>query len=257
MKNPILEEAAEVYMRRREYLWFHVVYAAAIALFTVMVWPARGFMYFFRTESVPAVFQATVVVHVLVVTAVSIYVGLDRLADSQIIRYSEWLERTAIPVGALFRGKMTAAVVHTLFLTAVGVPFAIVAAGPSGTPIAAVLASETIVLLSGLAGRVAGMLISHVGEYRYVVRVVGAWLYIALLFVATVQLYRPLNPIVAVVRQHLESSPFMQPSEALPLPQNPLVASGVPMLILVLVLAGVYRITLARHRKSVLTRTQP
>lgn len=271
MSNPILEEAAEVYIRRREYLIFHLAYAAAIALFTVLLWPTRGFMYFFRTETIPAAFQATVIAHVIIVSGVSLYAGLDRLAENQIIRYSEWLERTHLPVGILFRGKLAAGMVHTIFLVLMAAPFAVVAAGPAGVPLAAVVASEVIVLIVGLISRFAGMIISHLGETRYVLRVVGAWLFVALFFVVTVQAYQPMNPIAAVIAQHEDDSPFMQParvarSAEAPLERspsaaeeaglappaapraNPLIRSGLPLAAVLAVMIGLYWATLLRHQ---------
>ncbi|MFP4112797.1 MAG: hypothetical protein ACOC2Y_01095 [Spirochaetota bacterium] len=247
MKNPILEESAEVYLRRREYMWLHISYAAAIALFAVLLWPIQGFMTFFRTETIPSVFQATVIVHLLAVNGISLYVGLDRLADDQIIHYSEWLERTNVPLGVLFRGKIIGGVVHTLFIVAAGFPFVLVASGPAGIPFAAVVASEVIVFIAGLLGRICGMLMSHVGETRYIIRVIGAWLYVAFFYLGTLQIYRPLNPIAAVVMQHAEDSPFMQLGRTGVL-DNPLVAAGAPMLAVTIVLAAVFRFSLARHR---------
>lgn len=250
MRNPILEEAAALYLRRREYLLFHLLSLAGAAFFTFVLWPSRDFMYFFRTGSVPAVFQATLVAHVLGVTGLSLYAGLDRLADSQIIRHSEWLERTAIPTGVLARGKLLAATVHTAMLTVLALPFAVIAAGPAGISIRAVAASEVIVLLSGLAGRYAGMIISHLGETRYVVRVVGGWIFAALLFVATIQFYQPLNPIVAVVAQHAESSPLMRIDGRTNVATHPLVTSGAPLLAVAIALAGLYWFSLTRHRAN-------
>jgi hypothetical protein len=248
VKNPILEEAAEVYLRRREYLLFHLSFLVGAAFFTFVLWPSRDFMYFFRTESVPAVFQATLVAHVLGVTGLSLYAGLDRLAEAQIIRHSEWLERTAIPVGVLARGKLLAATVHTTMLTVLAVPFAVIAAGPAGISVRAVVASEAIVLLSGLAGRYAGMLIAHLGETRYVVRVIGGWVFVALLFVATIQLYQPVNPIVAVIAQHAENSPLMQLESRANAATHPLCTSGLPLLAIAMSLAGLYWFSLSRHR---------
>ncbi|MFW5788736.1 MAG: hypothetical protein ACOCW3_02240 [Spirochaetota bacterium] len=250
MRNPILEEAAHVYLHRREYLIFHLVSLAGAVLITFALWPNRGFMYFFRTESVPAVFQATVIVHVLAVTGLSLYAGLDRLAEAQIIRYSEWLERTTIPIGILARGKLLAGVVHTLMLTVAFVPLAVVAAGPAGIPIRAVLASEVIVLLAGCTGRVAGMLISHLGETRYVIRVIGGWIFVAVLFVATIQFYQPLNPIYAVIAQHAEDSPLMRANAARSLLEHPLASSGIPLILAFGALAVLYWYSLVHHRRT-------
>ena len=199
MRNPVLQEAAQVYVERREYKLLHLAFMTAIALVTVAFWPAKGFMIFFRTGTVPAVLQASLVVQLLAVTGLSLIIGLDRLAGKAIILHSEWLERTAIPVGVLFRGKLTVAVLHTLVLTGLGVPFAVVSAGPAGVPLDAVFASLVVVLLSGLCGRFAGMLVSHLGEQNYVVRITGGWIFLALLFVATLPVHLPLNPIAAVV----------------------------------------------------------
>jgi len=240
VRNPLIEESAEVYVRRREYLTLHLFYIVGLAAFAIFLWPARGFMYFFRTETIPASFQATIIIHVIAVTGINLAIGLDRLAESQIIRYSEWLERTAVPIRVLFTGKIVSALAHTFFLVMAGVPFAVVAAGPAGIPMRVVAASEAIILLAGLTGRVAGMLISHIGESRYVVRVIGSWVFVALFFVVTVRAYPPLNPIVAVIAQHSE--------DALP-GANPLLASGIPLAIAVTTLVALYWISLGRHRK--------
>jgi hypothetical protein len=202
MRNPLLEEAAAVYMRRREYLTLHLAYVAGMALFLTLLWPARGLLYFFRTESTPAAFQAFVIAQVIAVCGISLAAGLDRLAESQIIRYSEWIERTGIPIRILGTGKLLAGIVHTTVLVIVGIPFAVVAAGPAGITLDVVAATELVVLLAGITGRIAGMLIGHLGETRYFIRVTGAWIYLALIFVATIRIGTPLNPIIAVVEQH-------------------------------------------------------
>ena len=235
MRNPLLEEAAEVYIRRREYVILHLIVLIGMAVTTVGFWPSHSFLTFFRTETVPAVLQATLIIQVLGVTIFGLYVGMDRLAENGIIRHSEWIERTSISIGVLFRGRVAAATIHMLLVAAAGLPFVVIAAGPAGSPLGAALGGTLVVFLSGLAGRLAGMLVSHLGELSYVVRITGAWLFMAAFFVVTIQLFPPLNPIAAVVN-------------VLDAPADTVLRSGTALVAVALLLAAAYRESLARHR---------
>ncbi len=238
MSNPLLTEAAAVYLRRRGYVTLHITVALAMALAAVVFWPPHSYLHFFRTGTQPLVLQATLVVQVLLVTCVSLVAGLDRIADDSIVRHSEWLERTALPVAVIARGKVCAAVIHTAFLTLLGLPAVVVAAGPAGTPSTPVFAGQIIVFLSGLAGRTAGMIVAHFGERNYVVRITGGWIYLALLFIATITVYPPLNPIAAVA-----TAPAATGFE-------PMLESAVALAGLTLLLMIAYRVSLSRHRRS-------
>jgi hypothetical protein len=235
IRNPLLEEAAEVYLRRREYVILHVIVLLGMALTTIGFWPSHSFLTFFRTETVPAVLQATLIIQGLGLTIIGFYVGLDRLAEKHIIRHSEWIERTTIPIGALFRGRIAAATIHMVLLSGAGLPFVVIAAGPAGSSLRVALAGTSLVFLSGLVGRFAGMLVSHLGERNYVVRVTGGWLFMAVFLVVTIQVYQPLNPVAAVVR-------------VLDAPGDTVITSGAALAAAAILLAATYWESLARHR---------
>ncbi len=236
MPNPLLTEAVAVYLRGRRYVVVHITVALTMALTAVAVWPHHSLLYFFRTGTQPLVLLATLIVQVVLVTGVSLAAGLDRIAGSAIIRHSEWLERTTLPIGVIVRGKLLAAVSHTAVLTLLGLPAAVVAAGPAGSGLAPVLAAQIVVFMSGSAARTAGMIIAHFGERNYVVRITGGWVFLALLFVATITVYPPLNPIAAVA-----SAPGATVL-------NPVLASAGSLAGATLLLMIVYRVSLARHR---------
>lgn len=241
MKNPVLEEAAGVYLRQREYAILHIVFAAASAFFLVTLWPSRSVVYFFRTGTIPSAFQAVAITQALAVTGLSLYAGLDRLAESRIIRHSEWLERTAIPIRTLATGKIVSGTLHTIFLTLLGLPIATIAAGPSGIVLEEVFATQLIVLLSGLVGRFAGMLLAHLGETRNAVRAIGVWIVVALLFVATIEIGPPANPVIGVLMQHSDVNPSGV--------SRPLLASSFSLAATALGLAVLYLLSLWRHRQ--------
>jgi hypothetical protein len=249
MSNPIMEEASEVYLRRREYVRLHIAYLIVHIVFAVLLWPNRGFMDYFRTDTVPVAFQGMVIIHLLAAATISLYAGLDRLAESQIIKHSEWLERTGVPVRLLATGKLVAAMLHGLLLVGLGAPSVVIAAGPAGIPFGAVAASEVIVLLTAVTCRLAGMIISHVGETRYFTRTTGGWIFLALLFVATVRTVPALNPIVSVIRQHSETSPLMNADSSVTWRAHPLVGPGIALSLLAVVLASLYVISLYQHRR--------
>lgn len=250
MRNPILEESRQLIIHRREYLLLHVIYLAVSALFVVLLWPTRGYVHFFRTAAVPSVFEATVIFQVIVLSVVSLYAGMDRFAPTAVIRYSEWLEHTALPVQTLITGKMITAFVHSLFLVLIAAPFTVVAGGPAGMPASVVSSSMILLFLTTLGCRIAGMLISYVGENRYVVRVIGSWVFLALLYVATVQIVPSLNPIVALVRQQLTSSPLLEVGARVPLADHPILIPTVCLVSLILFLSALYTIALFRHSRA-------
>lgn len=246
MKNPILEESAVVYLRRREYFLLHTLYLIASAVFVLLVWPTRSYMYFFRTETVPAAFLATAVFHILALAGMNIYVGMDRLANTEIIRYSEWLERTALPVGALATGKLTAGFLHSLFLTLLAAPFLVVAAGPSGVTLETVIVLLPLLFLTAFLCRVAGQIVSHYGQESYFARTIAGWLFVALLFLVSIQVYRPINPIVVVTQQLQALEPGVNAAARQTIP---LWESLVALAVLTGALILIYWYGLKRHRQ--------
>lgn len=231
-RNPVLQEARAVYLHRREYLWLHLGYLAASAVMLLIVWPSRDLMHFFRTQSPPPVYDVMVVYHAITLSLMNIFIGQDRVADGSIIRYSEWLERTSVPISILVGGKLFAAALHTVILTVVCLPFLVVAASPAGIPIQVIAPATLVLLLVSLLCRMVGMLISHWGESNYVIRVVGAWIFIALLFVATIQALPAVNPVVAVVS-----------------PGRMVVPAAVYVTATV-AFAAIHAVSLARHRRK-------
>jgi hypothetical protein len=142
------------------------------------------------------------------------------------------------------------AVVHTLFLLILAVPFVIIAAGPAGMVTSVIVASLVLLFLIALASRFAGMLISHVGEHRYVIRVIGGWIYLALLYIATVQILPVLNPIVALVRQYQSSSGVAERGGPLPATSDPLLHPVVAMVGLIVVIVAFYVAGLMNHKRK-------
>jgi hypothetical protein len=250
MRNPILEEAGEVFLRRKEYVRVHLVFVAILTAFTVAAWPGQGFMEYFRTETIPMSFQAVAIFRLLISAVFSLYAGLDRLAESQIIKYSEWLERTRLPVRMLATGKLVAATLHALFIEALGFPMVVIAAGPAGVPFRALMACELIVLFTVVVCRFAAMLISHRGETRYFTRVTGGWLFLALLFIATVRISPALNPIMSVLSQYSEDSPLMRPAGSATAVSSPLTAPAIGFTVVAVALASLYVLSLYLHRRN-------
>jgi hypothetical protein len=247
VKNPVLEESVELLLYRREALKLHAGYLILLSVFLVIAWPARSYMYFFRTESVPPAFLANTVFLILLSALMSFYLGLDRMAHAQTMRYTEWIERTTVPVKTLASGKLTTAVVHTGILVLLGAPMLIASAGPSGVPLSVLPGLGLVIFLSTLSCRLAAMLVSHLGEESYVIRTVGIWVYVALLFVLSLRVFRPIHPIVAALEQIAVGAPGalegMQRETG-----NARAVGIISLSILIAVLAASYWISLHRHR---------
>ena len=246
--NPVIEESINLHFTTHQFKVLHGIYIGSMVLVTVALWPSRGFMEFFSTQTVPAAFEAIVVFQLITLSGISVYVGLDRLAGSAIIRYSEWLERTRLPVRTLLIGKLISALIHTVVLVAVGAPFLFISAGPGGIPVRAVLSAQWIMLLVALFCRMVGMLISFVGESRDVVRIVGSWVFLALFYLGTIQVFQPFNPIIAVVRQQNELSPLVSTVGPVPFSLHPAVPSSAYLLSGMILVVGVFGTAMYRHR---------
>lgn len=219
--SPILEESFHVYFRTREYRRLHILYLLGLAVVTFLVWPSRGFMDFFSTDAVPSAFQVVLILQLLVLSAVTMYTGMDRVATGEIIRYSEWIGRTPVSPATLMAGKLIAGGIHTLLLVTLGLPFLVISAGPAGIPLRAVFSSVIVLLLVLALCRTVGMVISVVGEESDVTRIVGSWIFLAILYLGTIQILQPLNPIIAVSRQQDELSPLVSTVEPVPLIEHP------------------------------------
>jgi len=252
--NPIIEESLNLHFKTHQYKVLHGLYIGGMALVTTILWPTRGFMEFFSTQTVPAAFEVIAILQLVTLSGISISAGLDRLASSEIIRYSEWLERTRLPVRTLFIGKLISAVIHTGVLIAIGSPFLFISAGPGGIPVRAVLSAGWVMFLVALFCRMVGLLISIVGERREVVRIVGSWIFLALFYLGTIQVLQPFNPIIAVVRQQNELSPLVSTVDPVPFSLHPAVPSSAYLL------AGMFLAGLAlgtamyRHRSRFVKR---
>jgi hypothetical protein len=108
-------------------------------------------------------------------------------------------------------------------------PFLFIVAGPAGIPARAVLSVELVAFLAALFCRIVGMFINLIGENRDFFRVISSWFFLALIYLATIQLAPPLNPIIAVVRQQNEASPLVTTVGPVALDAHPVVP---PMLYL-------------------------
>jgi len=243
---PILEESFHVYLQTRAYRRLHVFYILGLATVTVLVWPSRGFMDFFSTESVPSAFQVVLILQLLALSAVATYSGMDRVASEEIIRYSEWIGRTPVRLRTLMIGKLTAGSLHTLLLIVLGLPFLVIAAGPAGIPLRALVSGVLVMALVVTLCRTVGMIISVVGEEHDVIRIVGSWVFLALLYLGTIQVLQPLNPIIAVSRQQNELSPLVGTLERVTLAEHPAMEPLLYMLPLIFVALIVYGISLVR-----------
>lgn len=246
--NPVIDESIGVYFRSRPYRTTHAVYLGLLGLMTIVVWPGRGFMEFFSTASVPAAFEVLSILQLLLLTGIGMYSGMERLASTRIISYTEWLDHTSIPILRLAAGKILAAVLHTVLLVLLASPFLFIAAGPGGIPVRAVFSTQLVILLIALFCRVAGMSIALLGERRDVIRIVGSWIFLALLYLATLQVLQPVNPIIAVARQQNERSPLVSTVAPVPLAEQPALPAVIAYVAGIALAAGLLLLGMHRHR---------
>ncbi len=196
--HPIVAEAISLYVESRPFRSLHGIYVAALAIVVVVAWPGRSPIYFYRGGFVPPVFLTVVIAQTVLTGAFSTLFGLGRPASRRTTGFVGWVEGSPLPTREILFAKHSIGLIHTLVLVAIATPIAVVAAVPAGVPPAAIAASIAAVALTGIVCRSAGLLIGSVGELSYVTLVVGPWVFVAALFIGTIVVYPPLNPIASV-----------------------------------------------------------
>ena len=90
--NPVIEESINLHFTTHQFKVLHGIYIGSMVLVTVALWPSRGFMEFFSTQTVPAAFEAIVVFQLITLSGISVYVGLDRAfqgrTDGSLVRFT-------------------------------------------------------------------------------------------------------------------------------------------------------------------------
>ncbi|TVQ21474.1 MAG: hypothetical protein EA382_13630 [Spirochaetaceae bacterium] len=196
--HPIVAEAISLYVESRPFRSLHGLYVAALAIVVVVAWPGRSPIYFYRGGFVPPVFLTVIIAQTVLIGAFSTLFGLGRPASRRTTGFVEWIEGSPLPTREILGFKHAIGLIHTLVLVTIATPIAVVAAVPVGVPPVTIASSIAVVALTGIVCRSAGLLIGSVGELSYVVLVVGPWVFAAALFIGTIVVYPPLNPIAAV-----------------------------------------------------------
>jgi hypothetical protein len=122
----------------------------------------------------------------------------------------------------------------------------VVAAGPSGVTLETVVVLLPLLFLTAFLCRVAGQIVSHYGEDSYFARTIAGWLFVALLFLVSIQVYRPINPIVVVTQQLQALEPGVNAAARQTIP---LWESLVALAVLTGALILIYWYGLKRHRQ--------
>jgi hypothetical protein len=194
----IFEESLHLYSTNRVYRRAHLVYLLALAGLVVALWPNASYIEFFKLSSYPALFEVVGIGTLLLAAGGSMYVGKNSLGRDAFVTNTDWVEKTTLPIMSITGGRILIGILHTTFLAGVAFPLLVVAAGPSGVPIIAVLQTLLVVSVTSLASRFGGMFVDACLERRPILSVPATWLILGVIFVISIEVLPDMNPIVAL-----------------------------------------------------------
>jgi hypothetical protein len=211
--NPLLVEGWKLYFSDQRILRVYRVYLALLGLSLLLCWPKQGMGNFLLAQTPPYTYQLMIVSTFVVCTFLSGRFGLQHYGRYQMHSLSSWLKFTPLHPVRIIGGKVTLALMHSIFLTMLALPFLIVAASPSGVPIEGALTSTLILLICATSYRIIGLFFLAAMEDRPLAAGIVLWAIILTLNLLSLYLFPRANAVLAMIRiatQDMRSLPSMK-----------------------------------------------
>jgi hypothetical protein len=199
LSNPFIEEGARIYFSHRAILRTYAVLLAVLAGMLVFWWPRGAVAGSLPPADGPRTLAVVAVGLFVAVAWLSARYGAEDYSSSSFIRMTEDVALTPLPLASVIGGKLSFALLHTLFLLALGAPFLLAALGVSGVPPGAAFRILLVVGSSAVACRALGLfLLTVLGEHaliRDLVMLSAGCVSIP----ASMAAFPPANPVSAIL----------------------------------------------------------
>jgi hypothetical protein len=197
--NPFIRGDLTAAFSRPTILRTYTYYLLAMSAIVFLWWPRGILSSSFREGSAPATFAAAALGMFGCLAYLNARLGAEDYPGRDAVGLRDVLTLTPVSVASLVAGKLAVAVLHTLFLLALGMPFLAVTLGVSGVPRAAAAAALAVAGCAALAFRAFGFLLFTLFEQRPALKDV------LLLFCGLVLVFLPMliapaaNPVSALL----------------------------------------------------------
>ncbi len=215
-QNPLFQESLKLSIGDDGAVRRYIIFISVIGALTLLAWPREHFLYFIEPRRAPAVYMITLITSFFLSTFFISEFAIEFVGREEFYRLSEWFRLSPVPLRQIFIGKAEFALLHTVFIFMLPMPFVIMAAAVGGITAYQLAAALLIILVVLLAYRFLGLfMITLVERGR-----VGINFLLKALIVLSLLLtpkYAPaLNPIVALLQLQSEGQPpavFASPPE--------------------------------------------
>lgn len=199
LSNPFIEEGARIYFSHRAILRTYALLLVVLAGLLVIWWPRGAVASLLPPANGPRTLSVVAVGLFVALAWLSARYGAEDYSSASFIRMTDDVALTPLSVASVIGGKLSFALLHTLFLLALGTPFLLAALGVSAVPAGASFRILLVVGSSAMACRALGLfLLTVLGEHALVRDIVMLSAGLAAI-PASMAAFPPANPISAIL----------------------------------------------------------
>jgi hypothetical protein len=253
-RNPFMDEGVRSYFFQQTILRSYLALVGVVGLSLFLWWPRVSFEEVLRSGVSPGTYTAVAISLYLCLTYLGARYGSEGFSPEAQVQLREYVLLTPVPIASIVAGKAMFALLHTVFLLALGAPFLLASLAVSGGGLSLILPALLVIGAATFAVRMYGLLALVLLESRQVALDVTLVLGIILFLILTALSVPAANPIVAIMsilpRDEVAAGPIRFPFGSIPF----FSLSAIMSLLAALVLAGVALACLGGVRSSARTK---
>jgi hypothetical protein len=198
-RNPFMDEGARTYFSGQPFLrsYLALVGLAGVSLF--LWWPRVSFESVLRASAFPGTFTGVAIGLYLCLTYLGARYGSEGFSPEAQVQLRDYVLLTPVPLASIVAGKAMFALLHTVFLLALGTPFLLASLAVSGGGPSLVLPALAVIGAATFAVRMFGLFALAVMESSQFARNASLATGIILFLVVTALSVPAANPVVAIL----------------------------------------------------------
>jgi hypothetical protein len=226
--NPFIAQDLSSAYTRPQALRSYLAVIAAMSGVLMIWWPRSPLASYLRSGMTPDTFFAAAIGLLGCMTYVSVRFGAEDFAEENSSQIHDFVTLTPVPVSSVVAGKLVTAVLHTLFLLVLGLPFLVIGSSVNGTSIAVIGRAALVMGFYALAFRMYAFLAFVLFEPRKVFKDAVLILSALVSLIVTTSAFPPLSPISAILSLNPDNA---YPTVLLPLLGTPFPFHAVSVII--------------------------
>jgi hypothetical protein len=218
--NPFMDEGVRNYFTQPGILRSYLALIGMNGLVLLLWWPRATFEAVLRSGNSPDTFTVVAIVLYFCLAYLGARYGSEGFSPETQVQLREYVTLTPVPLASIIAGKVVFALLHTVFLLALGAPFLLASLAVSGAGPSSSLPALLVIGAATLAVRMYGLFVLILLGERQPFRTAALMLGIVLFLAVTAALAPAANPVVALLS--------IAPREVVPTLPVPLLSGSIP-----------------------------